>query len=78
MERETFEDEATAEYLNEHFVCIKIDREERPDVDKIYMSAVQALSEGRGGWPLSAFLTPEPKPFFGGTHFPNPDRKSVG
>ncbi|MFP6857297.1 MAG: thioredoxin domain-containing protein [Roseibacillus sp.] len=72
MERETFEDEATAEYLNEHFVCIKIDREERPDVDKIYMSAVQALSEGRGGWPLSAFLTPELKPFFGGTYFPNP------
>ena len=71
MERETFEDEKTAEYLNEHFINIKIDREERPDVDKIYMSAVQAISEGRGGWPLSAFLTPDRKPFFGGTYFPN-------
>ena len=70
MERETFEDEKTAEYLNEHFINIKIDREERPDVDKIYMSAVQAISEGRGGWPLNAFLTPERKPFFGGTYFP--------
>jgi uncharacterized protein YyaL (SSP411 family) len=71
MERETFEDEKTAEYLNEHFINIKIDREERPDVDKIYMSAVQAISEGRGGWPLNAFLTPDRKPFFGGTYFPN-------
>ncbi|MFT5108662.1 MAG: hypothetical protein ACI9UA_004306 [Pseudoalteromonas tetraodonis] len=70
MERETFEDEKTAEYLNEHFINIKIDREERPDVDKIYMAAVQAISEGRGGWPLNAFLTPERKPFFGGTYFP--------
>lgn len=71
MERETFEDEKTAEYLNEHFINIKIDREERPDVDKIYMNAVQAISEGRGGWPLNAFLTPERKPFHGGTYFPN-------
>ncbi|MGI9242485.1 MAG: thioredoxin domain-containing protein [Verrucomicrobiales bacterium] len=69
MERETFADEKTAEYLNEHFINIKIDREERPDVDKIYMSAVQAISEGRGGWPLNAFLTPDRKPFFGGTYF---------
>jgi uncharacterized protein YyaL (SSP411 family) len=71
MERETFEDEATGKYLSENFVCIKIDREERPDVDKIYMSAVQALPGGRGGWPLTAFLTPELKPFFGATYFPN-------
>ena len=71
MERETFEDEKTAEYLNKHFINVKIDREERPDVDKVYMSAVQAISEGRGGWPLNAFLTPDRKPFFGGTYFPN-------
>ena len=70
MERETFENVETAEFLNEHFINIKIDREERPDVDKIYMSAVQAISDGRGGWPLNAFLTPERKPFFGGTYFP--------
>jgi len=77
MERETFEDEETAKYLNEHFINIKIDREERPDVDKIYMNAVQAISEGRGGWPLNAFLTPERKPFFGGTYFPKPSFNSL-
>ena len=70
MERETFEDEDTAKYINEHFIAIKLDREERPDVDKIYMSAVQALPGGRGGWPLTAFLTPDRKPFFGATYFP--------
>ena len=69
MERESFEDEATAEYLNKHFVAIKVDREERPDVDKIYMTAVQAMGEG-GGCPLNAFLTPDLKPFYGGTYFP--------
>jgi hypothetical protein len=69
MERESFEDEKLAEYLNAHFVSIKVDREERPDVDKIYMTAVQAMGEG-GGWPLNAFLTPDLKPFFGGTYFP--------
>ena len=69
MERETFEDEKTAEYLNGHYICIKIDREERPDVDKIYMSAVQAINDGRGGWPLTAFLKPDRKPFYGGTYF---------
>jgi uncharacterized protein YyaL (SSP411 family) len=69
MERESFEDPVLAEYLNAHFVSIKVDREERPDVDKIYMTAVQAMGEG-GGWPLNAFLTPELKPFFGGTYFP--------
>ncbi|HEX7859430.1 MAG TPA: thioredoxin domain-containing protein [Verrucomicrobiae bacterium] len=69
MERESFEDEATGEYLNKHFVSIKVDREERPDVDKIYMTALQAMGEG-GGWPLNAFLTPDLKPFYGGTYFP--------
>src|SRR5512135_2494944 len=69
MERESFEDADIATYLNEHFVSIKVDREERPDVDKIYMTFVQATT-GRGGWPLNAFLTPELKPFFGGTYFP--------
>ena len=62
MERESFEDEKTAEYLNAHLVSIKVDREERPDVDKIYMTAVQARGEG-GGWPLNAFLSPDRKPF---------------
>lgn len=69
MERESFEDEATAEIMNTHFVNIKIDREERPDLDHIYMDAVQAMT-GSGGWPLNVFLTPEAKPFYGGTYFP--------
>src|SRR5882724_10676195 len=69
MERESFEDEETASLMNEHFVNIKIDREERPDLDHIYMDAVQAIS-GSGGWPLNVFLTPEAKPFYGGTYFP--------
>ena len=69
MERESFEDEATAGIMNEHFVNIKIDREERPDLDHIYMDAVQAMT-GSGGWPLNVFLTPEGKPFYGGTYFP--------
>jgi uncharacterized protein YyaL (SSP411 family) len=69
MEHESFEDEATAEILNQHFVSIKVDREERPDLDRIYMSAVQALT-GSGGWPMSVFLTPDGKPFYGGTYFP--------
>jgi uncharacterized protein YyaL (SSP411 family) len=69
MERESFENEQTAQYMNEHFINIKIDREERPDLDHIYMDAVQAIS-GSGGWPLNVFLTPEKKPFFGGTYFP--------
>ncbi len=69
MERESFEDAATAAVMNEHFVNIKIDREERPDLDHIYMDAVQAMS-GSGGWPLNVFLTPEGKPFYGGTYFP--------
>jgi uncharacterized protein YyaL (SSP411 family) len=72
MERESFEDEAIAEFLNEHFVCIKVDREERPDLDEIYMSAVQLLT-GTGGWPLSVFLMPSLEPFVGGTYFPPRD-----
>ncbi len=73
MEHESFEDEEVAAYLNEHFVAIKVDREERPDVDQIYMSAVQAMNS-QGGWPLSAWLTPDLKPFMGGTYFPKEDR----
>lgn len=69
MERESFEDEATAQIMNGHFINIKIDREERPDLDHIYMDAVQAMS-GSGGWPLNVFLTPDAKPFYGGTYFP--------
>jgi uncharacterized protein len=73
MERESFENPDIARILNDHFVSIKVDREERPDVDKIYMSFVQATT-GHGGWPLSAFLTPDRKPFFGGTYFPPESR----
>jgi uncharacterized protein YyaL (SSP411 family) len=69
MERESFEDVETAAIMNEHFVNIKIDREERPDLDHIYMDAVQAMT-GSGGWPLNVFLIPEGKPFYGGTYFP--------
>ncbi|MDE3068809.1 MAG: thioredoxin domain-containing protein [Verrucomicrobiota bacterium] len=69
MERESFEDETVAQFLNAHFVSIKVDREERPDVDKIYMTFVQATT-GSGGWPMTVFLTPDLKPFFGGTYFP--------
>jgi len=69
MERESFEKEEIGEYLNEHFVSIKVDREERPDVDNIYMTYVQATT-GSGGWPMSVFLTPDRKPFYGGTYFP--------
>lgn len=69
MERESFEQEATAAIMNEHFINIKIDREERPDLDHIYMDAVQAMT-GAGGWPLNVFLTPDRKPFYGGTYFP--------
>ncbi len=73
MERESFEDAILAEVLNESFVCIKVDREERPDVDSIYMQAVQALGQ-QGGWPLNVFLTPDGIPFYGGTYFP-PERR---
>lgn len=73
MERESFEDARLAEYLNAHFISVKVDREERPDVDKIYMMFVQATA-GSGGWPMTVFLTPDLKPFFGGTYFP-PDNR---
>jgi len=69
MERESFEDEAVAAELNAHFIPVKVDREERPDLDDLYMGAVQAIT-GRGGWPMSVWLTPELRPFFGGTYFP--------
>jgi uncharacterized protein len=76
MERESFEDEATARYLNDHFVSIKVDREERPDLDQVYMGAVQAMTGG-GGWPMSVFLTPDGRPFYGGTYFPDEPRHGM-
>jgi uncharacterized protein len=76
MERESFEDDSTAALMNEHFVSIKVDREERPDVDAIYMEAVQTLT-GQGGWPLTVFLTPKRRPFYGGTYFPPTDRHGM-
>jgi uncharacterized protein YyaL (SSP411 family) len=76
MERESFEDESVARILNEHFVSIKVDREERPDVDSIYMSAVQLMT-GHGGWPMSMFLTPDGAPFYAGTYFPPDDRHGM-
>ncbi len=76
MERESFEDEETARILNSRFVPIKVDREERPDVDQVYMTAVQAMT-GQGGWPLSAWLTPGLEPFMGGTYFPPEDRHGL-
>jgi uncharacterized protein YyaL (SSP411 family) len=72
MEAESFEDEEIARYLNEHYVAIKVDREQRPDIDAVYMSAVQSLT-GSGGWPMSVWLTPDRSPFFGGTYFPPRD-----
>jgi len=76
MERESFEDAATAAVMNEHFVNVKVDREERPDVDAVYMDAVVALT-GQGGWPLTVFLTPDGEPFFGGTYFPPEPRHGL-
>jgi uncharacterized protein YyaL (SSP411 family) len=76
MERESFEDPRTAELMNENFVCVKVDREERPDVDALYMEAVQGMT-GRGGWPLNVFLTPEQLPFYGGTYFPPDSRQGM-
>jgi uncharacterized protein YyaL (SSP411 family) len=83
MERESFHDEEIARFLNEHFVCIKVDREERPDIDSIYMTALRVYNQlagtGRGGgWPLSMFLTPQAEPFFGGTYFPARDGDREG
>ncbi len=76
MERESFEDPAIAEQLNRDFVAIKVDREERPDLDDVYMAAVQAMTGG-GGWPMSVFLTPDLQPFYGGTYFPPDDRHGM-
>ena len=73
MERESFEDDAIAALMNEHFVSVKVDREERADIDSIYMAAVQAMT-GQGGWPMTVFLTPDGKPFYGGTYFPPDER----
>ena len=70
MEHESFEDKETANLMNQNFICIKVDREERPDLDNIYMDAVQAMGL-QGGWPLNVFLMPNQKPFYGGTYFPN-------
>jgi len=76
MEKESFEDEGTAQLMNQHFVPVKVDREERPDLDSIYMDAVQAMT-GHGGWPMTVFLTPEGVPFYAGTYFPNEDRHGL-
>jgi hypothetical protein len=76
MERESFEDPDTAAYMNEHFVPVKVDREERPDVDAIYMEAVQSMS-GHGGWPMTVFLDPDGVPFYGGTYFPPDDSRGM-
>jgi uncharacterized protein len=76
MERESFEDPQTAAQMNEHFVCVKVDREERPDIDALYMEAVQTMT-GHGGWPLNVFVTPEQVPFYGGTYFPPEPRHGM-
>ncbi|MEX0937513.1 MAG: thioredoxin domain-containing protein [Pirellulales bacterium] len=76
MEHESFEDEAISRQLNDDFVCVKVDREERPDLDQIYMNAVQMIT-GRGGWPMSVFLTPDLKPFYGGTYWPPRSRMGM-
>ncbi|MBS1884590.1 MAG: thioredoxin domain-containing protein, partial [Actinobacteria bacterium] len=76
MAHESFEDAETAAYMNAHFVCVKVDREERPDVDAIYMEAVQSFT-GQGGWPMTVFLDPEGVPFYGGTYFPPDDSRGM-
>ena len=76
MERESFENPDIAAVMNEHFINIKVDREERPDLDQIYMNAVQAMT-GHGGWPMSVFLTPSLEPFYGGTYFPPTDSRGM-
>src|SRR5260370_19913985 len=77
MEGESFENEEIAGLMNQHFVSIKVDREERPDIDNIYMQAVQAMTHS-GGWPMTVFLTPDGRPFYGGTYFPPRDRRYSG
>src|SRR5262245_34785820 len=76
MEHESFENEEIAQLMNDNFVNIKVDREERPDLDQIYMNAVQAMT-GHGGWPMTVFLTPNAIPFYGGTYFPPQDRYNI-
>src|SRR5215212_8565298 len=76
MERESFEDPEVARLMNDSFVCVKVDREERPDVDAIYMEACQAMT-GSGGWPLNVFVTPEQVPFYAGTYFPPEQRHGM-
>ena len=76
MARESFEDERTARYLDERFIAVKVDREERPDLDQVYMAAVQSMT-GSGGWPMSVFLTPDGRPFYGGTYFPDEPRHGM-
>src|SRR6185503_16828362 len=76
MEHESFENEEIAQLMNDNFVCIKVDREERPDIDTIYMNAVQMMT-GHGGWPMTVFLTPALKPFYGGTYYPPVDRQGM-
>src|SRR5688572_25641377 len=76
MERESFEDGDTAQFMNEHFIPVKVDREERPDLDSIYMEAVQGIT-GHGGWPLTAFLDSDGVPFYGGTYFPPEPRQGM-
>ena len=76
MAHESFDDDETAALMNELFVNVKVDREERPDVDAVYMAAVQAMT-GRGGWPMTVFLTPDAVPFYGGTYFPPEDRHGM-
>ena len=76
MAHESFEDDATAALMNERFVNIKVDREERPDLDSIYMQAVQAMT-GHGGWPMTVFLMPDGAPFYGGTYYPREDRHGI-
>src|SRR5918996_985164 len=76
MEHESFEDEATAALMNEHFVAVKVDREERPDLDAVYMEAVVAMT-GHGGWPMTVFLTPDGEPFYGGTYYPPEPRHGL-
>jgi uncharacterized protein len=76
MAHESFEDEAIAQLMNDNFINIKVDREERPDIDAIYMNAVQMMT-GRGGWPMTVFLTPEGVPFYGGTYYPPTDRQGM-
>ena len=77
MEHESFEDPEIATLMNKYFVNIKVDREERPDLDQIYMAAVQAFNNGQGGWPMSVFLTPDLKPFYGGTYYPPTDSRGM-